>query len=895
MNRYSDQLSRSQALYWGKLTVFLGAAPGVGKTYAMLKAARERQAEGIDIVVGWVNTHGQQETEALLEGLEQIPSAPIRKCADFGHELDLDTILKRKAQIVVIDDLAHTNIPGSRHPRRYLDIEDLLAAGIDVYTSLNIAHIESLSDVVAQITGMPVSETIPDRFIEEADQIQLVDIPPEELFKRLKEGKVSIPEDLGQTVGQYLRPGNFNALRELSLRITAQSIDRDVIQYRQQQGIEQAWPTAERVLACVSASPFSTHVLRRAWKLAKNLKAEFLVLYVETPRLNRITPEMQESLSQIMLLAEEMGAELIRVVGQDVAEEILQVARNRNVTQIVIGKPLRNPIRDLFINSLLERVIQNSAGISVHIVPARIDQKEASVQQISSSPKKTRLAPFLGMLLQVLVLTAVLTTIPWHIDPVNIVMLYLIPVLYAARYGMGPSLFAALLSLLVFNFLFIPPYYEITFYNIRYLVTDLVYLGVAVLTSTLGSQLKVQVEESESRETQTRALYELSRQITAVSNMDELVQRIAEQLSHTIDGKTVIYLPDPSAQLQLQASYGDPLELASDPLEFSAAVWTFEHKQMAGHGCSTIPSARGIYLPLKAEEEMLGVLGVEFNTESMYVSPEQRNLLEALAGLAAVAIGRARLTQKAQEVITLQESERLHTALFNSISHDLRTPLASITGAASSLLEEGDVYSKEERRALLETINTGANRMNRLVGNLLDMARLQSGLMKLNLDWCDVQDLIGIVLRESNRGQQTRTFRTNVPADLPLVRIDLPLMEHVLSNLIDNAIKYSPPDTEIEIQARRQDDEVWIYIADQGPGIPPEDQEKVFDKFYRLHSPRHVSGTGLGLSIVKAIVEAHEGRVWYQGRDSGGSVFVVALPAKDFLLEVSLLEQSKKI
>ena len=890
---YNQKPNTKEEKQRGELTIFLGAASGVGKTYAMLEAALARQEEGADVAAAWIDTHGRKETEAMLEKLPRISPAETRYSNRICYELDLDAIIERHPQIVLIDDLNHSNVPGSRHPRRYMDVEDILAAGIDVYTTVNIEHIESLNDAVTQITGIQVKETIPDLFIRQADQVQLVDITPEILLKRLKEGKVYIPPGSENAISQYFRPGNFSALRELSLRHTAQWVDQNVIEYRQQQGIEEPWPTTERVLACISSNPFSVHVLRRAHQLATNLKAEFIVLYVETPRLTRNTHAMRESLTQNLLMAEDMGAELVHVMGKNIAEEILEVARNRNATQIVIGKPLRNPLRSWLTISLVDRIIQNSAGISVHVIPARVEP-DTEAEGNQGLYRAEALVPFIGTLLQILVLTAVLKTIPWHIDPVNIVMIYLIPVLYAARYGMGPALFAAFISLLVVNFIFMPPYFEITFDNIRYLVTDIIYLGIAVLTSTLGSQLKLQMEETKNRENRTRALYELSRQIAAVTNMDELVYRITEQVGNTVNGKTVIYLPDTTSELQLEASSDEQSALTTDHFEHSAALLAFEQNKMVGHGCSTLPSARGIYLPLQAEDEVLGVLGVELSTDGARLSPEQRNLLEALAGLSAIAIGRARLAHKAQEIITLQESERLHTALFNSISHDLRTPLASITGAASSLIEEGEVYSPQERKALLETIYTGANRMNRLVGNLLDMARLQSGLMKINTDWCEVEDLIGIVLG-GNRNGQPRTFRTDVPADLPLLHVDLPLMEHVLSNLIDNAIKYSPPEEDIDIWARHLGDEIWIAVADRGPGIPPEDQEKVFDKFYRLHSPRHVSGTGLGLSIVKAIVEAHGGRVWCEGREGGGSVFILALPAQDFLSTMKTLEKETKI
>ena len=865
----------------GKLTVFLGAAAGVGKTYAMLEAAHERLAEGLDLVVGWVETHGRRETEALLEGLPLIPSRHAIYRDKTFEEMDLDAILDRHPQLVLVDELAHTTVPGSRHPRRYKDVEELLGAGISVYTTLNIQHLESLNDILAQITGVRVRETVPDQILDRADQIQLVDIPPEELIQRLKEGKVYVPQLAGKALNSFFRPGNINALRELALRQTAQRVDQQLEDYRHRHGIDSPWPAGERVLACISGSPFGTRVLRVARRMASNLKAELLATYVETPGNSPKTSKSRDNLAINLRLAEELGAKVIVLNGGNVAEEILALARKHNVTQIVLGMPLRSRWKEFLEGSVVDKIVRGSKGVSVHVIPGTPEPEVQSLPTPSSGIEINMLA-YLKVFVQVLIITALGKVAGNAIDLTNLAILYLLPVLFAAaRLGLAPSIFAALAGVLSFDFFFVPPIFRLTVYDLRYLLSFGVFLLVATITGTMANRLRFQAEEARKRETRTRALYNLSRELAAVTELDELLKKVVDQVAQTIDGDTTILLTEPNGSLAIRSASNPIGNLVVDSNERAVAVWVYQHGQLAGAGTETLPGASGVYLPLKTEDEVLGVLGTELSQQEKYLLPEQRNLLEALAGLAALAIGRLKYAGEAQKIRNLEESERLSTTLYNSISHDLRTPLSSIIGAVTSLLDEDCIYTPDQHRSLLQNIKQGALRMNRLVSNLLDMARLESGLIKLHCDWYDIQDIIGIVLRQYEGILDGRPLKTNVPADLPLIEVDSALIEQVFANILDNAVKYSPPESEISITVDKKDNEMQITVADKGKGLPPEHEDKVFDKFYRMHSPGYVSGTGLGLSICKGIIEAHGGRIWAKNRPGGGELFVFTLPWKE--------------
>lgn len=862
----------------GKLTVFLGAAAGVGKTYAMLEAARDRLAEGVDVVVGWVETHGRAETEALLAGLPVIPPRRlVYRDREFA-EMDLDALLARRPALALVDELAHTNIPGSRHTRRYQDVEELLAAGIDVYTTLNIQHLESLNDIVAQITGVTVRETVPDRILEKA-QLQLVDLPPEELLQRLKEGKVYVPEMAGEALRKFFRPGNLSALRELALRYAARRVDRQVETYMRAHGIPGPWPAGERVMVCVSPSPFSARLVRIARRMAEGLQAEWLAVYVETPRRFPAGEAEKDRLAKNLRLAEELGAETISLTGQDVAEELLELARKRNVSQIIIGKPLHSRLEEWLRGSVVDKVIRHSEGISVHVIPGKPGQeREVSRAPGRVSRRTAPVLPYAGTLALVFLVTLLAALFHNLLGPVNIALIFLLPVLASAvKWGTGPAVLAALVGVLTFDFLFVPPLFSFTVADLHYLLSFLIFLLVALFTGTLSTRVQRQVRRSRRREARTAALYALSREIAAVSELTPVLESVARKVAETVEGHAAVLLPEENGRLTVRARSSPGADDFLKENERAVAAWVFEHGMTAGRGTDTLSASAGVYFPLKTGEGVRGVLAVHTGDRERYLPPEQMHLLEAFAGLAALAVTRLQLAEKAREAQLLAESERLRTALFNSLSHDLRTPLASIIGAVTGLLEGDDVYDPAARRVLLQTIKQGAMRMNRFVNNLLDMARLESGLLSLRKEWCDIQDIIGVAVGRLGE-LRSRPLKIDLQPELPLVQADFMLIEQVLVNLLDNALKYSEPGSEITIAARREDGQLVLAVADRGQHIPEEDLGRIFDKFYRLQSPRLVSGTGLGLAICKGIIEAHGGRIWAANNPAGGVVITFTLP-----------------
>ncbi|OPY56154.1 MAG: Sensor protein KdpD [Pelotomaculum sp. PtaU1.Bin035] len=865
----------------GKLTVFLGAAAGVGKTYAMLEAAREHKAEGVDVVAGWIETHGRAETEALLEGMPVIPPHCIEYRGIEFKEMDLDAILTRRPELALVDELAHANVPGSRHIRRYQDVEELLSAGINVYTTLNIQHLETLNDIVAQITGVTVRETVPDRSIETASEIKLVDIPAEELIQRLKDGKVYVPGQAKEAMRKFFRIGNINALRELALRYTAKRVDRQVETYMRVHGIPGPWPTGERLMVCISPSPFSAQLIRAARRMAEGLKAEWLAVYVEAPRQFPAGEAEKDRLAKNLRLAEELGAETITLTGNTVAGELLELARKRNVSQIIIGKPLHSRFWEWLHGSVVDKVIRQSQGISIHVIPGKLKQLQ---DKLPAKPvQKTLLYfPYAGSFFMMLLVTAIASLTQSFLGLVNIAMIYLLPVLFSAvKWEVGPAVVAAVTGILAFDILFVPPYFSFAVVDLSYLLSFAIFLVVAILTGTLSSRLRQQAASSGQREIRTNALYSLSCEIAAVSDLKQVLESVVRKVAETIEGQAAVLLPNKDGKLEIQAISDSQVESFVDENERAVATWTFTNGQMAGRGTDNLCGAAGLYFPLRTEQGIKGILGVRLNNLEQRLLPEQQRILEAFAGLTAISVTRIQFAEQAREAQLLAESERLRTVLFSSLSHDLRTPLASIIGAITGLLEEGDVYSPAARRDLLLTIQQGAARMNRFVSNLLDMARLESGMLKLSKEWCDIQDIIGVAVSRFCEVLRGRPVKIEVEPGLPLVRADCLLIEQVLVNLIDNALKYSKTESEIVISARRGIKQARIIVADRGLQIPEEDLERIFDKFYRLHSPRQVSGTGLGLAICKGIIESHGGRIWAANNPAGGVIITFVLPLDD--------------
>lgn len=871
----------------GRLKIYLGSAAGVGKTYAMLEAARQRRAEGIDVVIGYAETHGRPETEALLTGLEMVPRRAVPYRGVTFQEMDLDAVLTRRPQLVLVDELAHTNAPGSRHHKRYNDVREILDAGIDVHTTLNIQHVESLNDVVAQITGVKVRETIPDRVFDRADEVELVDLPPEELLRRLEEGKVYVPETAERAKHKFFRRGNLIALREMALRRTAERVDREMRNYMNAHDIRGPWPAGEHVMVCVGPSPMWEQLVRMGRRIAAYFDADWVVVHVETPSDRQMTGVQRVRIRQAMQLAESIGGTAVTLSGSDVAAELLHYAKAHNITRLIIGKPLRPRLADLIRGDLVDRIIRASGGIDVHVIST--SGKAPNESQEQSAPGKPRWRGYVGSL----GILGVVTLLSWgassHLDPTNLVMPYLLGVVISGlTWGRGPAVLTSVLGVLTFDFFMVPPRFSFVVYDLQYVITFAALLAVALVVSTQTGRLRSQVEMSRRREAETAALYALSRSVVAARDFGEVARALIRHGQDSFHRATALLLPV-EGRLKVYASAPG---FALDEKEMAAAAWAFANGQPAGSGESTLSGVEGHYQPLRTANGVVGVMATRpegrpsgpsgaadhRGREVEPMTTDQKRIFEAFAAQAAVAVERAALAEKAREARLLAEADRLHTTLLNSVSHDLRTPLATIIGALSTLSGQGSQMAAGDRLELIETAREGAERMNRLVGNLLEMTRLESGSLKLALDWHDLGDIIGTALEHAADSLRGHPVKVDLPPDLPLVWLDPVLIGQVLGNLLDNAAKYSGPGEPIDVWARRTDAEIRVNVADRGPGVPPELRERIFDKFYRVDRDQRASGTGLGLSICKGIIEAHQGRVWVEGRDGGGSVFSFTLP-----------------
>jgi len=856
----------------GHLKIFLGYAAGVGKTYAMLEAAHQRMEEGIDVVVGYVETHNRLETEALLKELEVTPFKQVSYRNVHIPEMDIDAVLARKPQLVLVDELAHTNAPGSRHTKRFQDVEELLSAGISVYTTLNIQHIESLNDVVAQITGTKVKETIPDRVIDELTEIELIDLPPEELLRRLKNGKVYIPEQAERAIHKFFRQGNLTALRELSMRRAAERVDDQMRSYMETQAIPGPWPAGEHLLVCISPGTLSERLVRTTRRLADELKAEWDAVYVETPDQAGISQEQRDRIAHLLQLAEELGARSVNLPGQSVAETILEYARRHNVTKVIAGKPLHPRWLEMLRGSVVDQLIRNSGQIDIYVVSSEIEPSAKVIPQ-GWRPHRPLLRYLWGVAL-VIVATGISALIAPFLSPTNLVVIYLLSVVLAAVYlGRGPAILTSILSVAAFDFFFVPPHFTMAVSDTEYLLTFFGLLVVGLLISQLMAQVREQADAAQRREIQATALYELGRDLTVTAGLEAIAKTIITRVSQTFSREVAIFLPEGNS-LKVFAVSPD---LAISDNDVAVATWAFDHGQIAGRGTDTLPDAIMRCLPLKTTRGVIGVLGLQPSDSSNYLSPDQRRTLDIFTNQVALAIERARLVEQARQAELLEATEKLQTALLNSISHDLRTPLVSITGALSSL-EEGPVMDEEVRRGLIQTGREEAHRLNRLVGNLLDMTRLEAGALRVHNEASDVEDLIGSTLEQFGSRLDDHPVSVDLPDELPLVPMDFVLIEQVLLNIMDNALKYSPAGSPIEIHGRVEGANLEISVADRGLGIPPDDLLKVFDKFYRVERPGNVSGTGLGLSISKGIVEAHGGSIQAENRRGGGTIISIKLP-----------------
>lgn len=865
----------------GRLKIFLGYVAGVGKTYAMLEAAHQRKQEGIDVVVGYIETHGRKETEVLLAGLELIPRRQEDYRGTSLTEMDLDAVLARHPQLALVDELAHTNTPASRHPKRFQDVEELLAAGIDVYTTVNIQHLESLNDVVQQITGVVVRETIPDRLVDEAYEIELVDLPTDELLQRLQEGKVYVSDQALRALEKFFRKGNLTALRELSLRRAAHRVDSQMVDYMHTKAIPGPWPAGDRILVCISSHPMGERLVRAGRRLADDLNADWTVMFVETPGHLRMPNENRLRIQKNLRLAEELGAKVISVTSESVAEVVIDYAREHNVTKIIAGKPQRPRWSEaLRGGSVIDQIIRNSGKIDVYVVNegAEVPQRAMPKGWLSHRPW----GRFLQSLGLVFLMTLAGFPLRQILDPANLVMLYLVAVIIAAVFlGRGPAIMASIISVFAFDFFFVDPRFKFTVNDTQYILTFIGLLVVGLIISNSAALLRDQVEVLQRRERQTQALNLLSRELTGAINLEQVMETVIRNVGEMFTREAVILLPAEGKRLLKEASTPG-FEMGET--EMAVAEWAFKNGQPAGRGTDTLPAAEIRYIPLITARGIVGVLGIKPADSQSIFSLDQRMLMEGVVNVSALAIERASFADKAAQSEMLRMTEKLQTALLNSISHELRTPLASITGVLSSLAESertSEPSVKLDPATTLELIDSAAQqarRLNRLVENLLDMTRLESGALRLNREPADVQDLIGTVLSQAPDRLCDHPIMIDVPQDLPLVSLDAVLVAQVLANVLDNACKYSPAGSPIEVRARQRRDLVEVSIRDHGPGIPPGDIERIFDKFYRVQRQDAIAGTGLGLSICKGIIEAHGGTIWAEVCVDGGLTVTFALP-----------------
>ncbi|KDR34448.1 sensor histidine kinase [Caballeronia grimmiae] len=891
-----DKLQREeQERRRGRLKLFFGASAGVGKTYAMLQAARRAQADGRDVVVGVVETHGRQETLALLDGLETLPLARIDYRGKVLTEFDLDAALARKPQLLLVDELAHTNVKGARHTKRWQDVQELLDAGIDVYTTVNVQHLESMNDVVGRITGIRVWETVPDRVFDRADEVTLVDLPPEELLDRLRNGKVYMPTQAESAVRNFFRKGNLIALRELALRRTADRVDGQMREYRADRSIERIWRARERLIACVGPGPQSAALVRTAARLAAALKSDWLAVYVETPALERLSDDARARTLDALKLASELGAETVTLAGADAATTLIDYARMRNVSKLVAGVSSTQGWRRYFTRSVSERIVRQAADIDVTLVPAGIREGQpqpsrsfAALQKDMRSPPRAygfALAIGAGISLVASVLAS------HQFALTNLVMLYLLGVIFAAvRLGRGPGVLLSFVSVAAFDYFFVAPVMSFTVSDTQYLLTFAVMLLTSLTISHLTSSLRREARVASLRERRTGAMYAMTRELAAALMTEQIIEIAMRHIADVFHAKTLILLPDSAEKVQQKVIDPDKdVMLDASSVDLAVAQWVYDQQKPAGSGTDTLPAADALYLPLRAPLRTRGVLAFVSERMSDLDIPEQRRMLETFAAQIALALERVHYVEIARDALVSMESERLRNSLLSAVSHDLRTPLTSIVGFASVLEEQGRTGGMQAQNAqeIVQSIHEEALRMSSVVTNLLDMARLQSGTVRLNRQWFMLEEIIGAALATMRRTLEGRRIRVSIEPELPWLQLDAVLMDRLLVNLLENAAKYTPHGTDIEIGARAEQTadgrQVRVWVDDQGPGVPMETQAQLFEKFTRGEKESPQTGVGLGLAICRAIVGAHGGEIGVENREAGeqvgGARFWFTLPA----------------
>lgn len=895
----------------GKLKVFFGASAGVGKTYAMLQAARRRAEEGVDVVVGIVETHGRSETAALTAGLDVMPRQRIAYRGRLLEEFDLDAALERKPQLVLVDELAHSNVAGARHMKRWQDVYELLDAGIDVYTTVNVQHLESLNDVVGQITGIRVWETVPDRVFDRADEVTLVDLPAEELLDRMRDGKVYMPAQAERAVRNFFRKGNLIALRELALRRTADRVDAQMREYRADRSIQHVWQARERLLVCVGPGPEANALVRAAARLAASLKADWIAVYVETPKLQRLPDATRERTLGALKLASELGAETTTLAGEDAATTLVGYARLRNVSKLVAGGSLRTGFSRWVKRPFGERLAEKAGDVDLTLVRASAGDAVRPGSESSAVSAATRAAnawrealaaggaerspprAYAAALVICACVTLIASQLIDRIDLANLVMLYLLGVIFAAtKLGRGPGVMLSFASVAAYDFFFVPPRMSFSVTDTQYLLTFVGMLLTSLVISHLTSSLRREASVAQRREQRTGAMYAMARELAAALTTEQIVAIGSRHVSEVFGARVALLLPDSADKVQQKIEDPDPkIMLDAENLDIDVGQWVYDQQKPAGNGTDTLPAAVARYLPLKAPMRTRGVLAVVTRDARELQVPEQQRMLDAFAAQIALALERVHYVDIARDALVNMESERLRNSLLSAISHDLRTPLTAIVGFSSMLAQTHEPEDAKDPGAgeLIEAIHDEALRMTGIVTNLLDMARLQAGSLKLNRQWTLLEETVGAALAACRRVLARHPVRVKLEEGLPLLQLDAVLMERLFSNLLENAAKYTPADTPLSIVARRVEEGgqpfVRVSIEDNGPGLPPAMGERVFEKFTRGEKESAKPGIGLGLAICRAIVEAHGGTIGAANRVAAdghveGATFWFALPVE---------------
>jgi two-component system sensor histidine kinase KdpD len=855
----------------GRLKIFLGAAPGVGKTYEMLTEALERRRNGTDVVVGVVETHGRAETEALVHGLEVMPRRQVEYQGRSLPEMDIDGILARRPELVLVDELAHTNAPGSRHDKRYQDVEELLAAGIDVYSTVNVQHLESLNDVVASFTKVRVRETLPDRVIENAD-IEVIDIPPDELIERLKQGKVYVPEEASRALGNFFSKSNLTALRELALRRAAQAIDAEMVEYLRAHALAGNWAAGERVVVAVSEVTGAAELVRSAKRIADALRGPWTAVHIETARSGRLSDAANARLAATLHLASQLGGEVATVPAQSVVDGLVEFAKEARATQLIVGKSTRPRWLEWLGGSLVDRLLREAPDLAVHVLPIQADPSDRRKDPARTAGSWGNPRDYAVAMLLVALVALLGETLFSAGEIANAGLLFLLPVMVAAsRYGLRVGIATSLVASLAYNFFFMPPTQTFTIQDPQNILTVLVLLGVAVASSQLAARVREQALLAQRSAAQNSSLAGFARQLTAIAQEDELAHLLCGEIGRLLGVNTALLLQR-DGQLVLQAAV--PPTVRFEAIEQAASRWAFDHNQPAGHSTETLTASDWQFHPLAAAGRVFGVFGLARPDVAAPIRSDQMPLLLSFLDQAALAFERIALEEEMASVTQLKERDRLRAALLSSVSHDLRTPLTTIF----ALLGEIRPATEEQARQLRDARGE-AERLNRFVANLLDMVRIEAGSLHQSIEPVDLTDAVASAVHDMRRSLHGQHVALAVPPDLPFVLVDPQLFHHCLINLIENAVKYGGAGTPITISAKRAPQGLTLSVLDEGPGLPPGEERRIFETFARIEGSDRKGGTGLGLAIVKGFAEAMGIAVGASNRaDRAGACFSLHFP-----------------